>query len=348
MSLILGIETSCDETAVAVFDSSSKRILSSVLFSQIKEHESFGGVVPEIASRSQLEKIDDIAAKALQEANVFLGDIDYIAVTNKPGLAGSLIVGLCFAKSLAWTKNKKLIGINHLEGHIFSSFLNSDGTLNDNLAFPHLCLSVSGGHTVLYLVKDFGDFEILGQTLDDAAGEAFDKTARLLGFGYPGGPIIEKIAQDVGNVDFFKYPRQKVEFNNFNFSFSGLKTAVLYGLINKGVFDLNLGINHEKMNYEIQCRVASSLQNCISEIFEDRIKRALKLHPTIKAVTFVGGVACNSFIRNRLNSLCVRAKIIFVAPPKKFCTDNGAMIAFVGSYKAEQNKFSDYSLDIFK
>lgn len=348
MSLILGIETSCDETAAAVFDSKAQKILSSDLFSQIKSHEIFGGVVPEIASRSQLEKIDLIVDQALKNADVALDDIDVVAVTNKPGLAGSLIIGICFAKSLAFAKNKKLIGINHLEGHIFSAFLGEDGSINKELEFPFLTLSVSGGHTALYLVRDFGEYEILGQTIDDAAGEAFDKTARLLGFPYPGGPILEKIALEVGSLDFFNYPRQKFPNDNFNFSFSGLKTAVLYDLVNKGVFDLNSGIVVSKMNYELQCKVASSLQICISEIFEDRIRRVLKKYSEVRAVTFVGGVACNSFIKERLKSLCLRRGKLFFSPPKKFCTDNGAMIAFVGSYKAAQNKFSDFSLDVFK
>lgn len=348
MSFILGIETSCDETAAAVFDTQKQKIISSDLFSQIKSHEMFGGVVPEIASRSQLEKIDVIVRQALNNAHLNINDIDVIAVTNKPGLAGSLIIGVCFAKSLAFAKNKKLIGINHLEGHIFSSFLCEDGSINRDLKFPFLCLSVSGGHTVLYLVKDFGEYEVLGQTVDDAAGEAFDKTARLLGLCYPGGPLLEKIALEVGNVDFFKYPRQKFAEDNLNFSFSGLKTAVLYDLINRKLFDQHIGKVTSNMNHELQCKVASSLQICIAEIFEDRIRRALKKYPEVKGAAFVGGVAANSFIKKRLSELCARRNKIFVAPPKKFCTDNGAMIAFVGSYKASKGQFSDFNMDVFK
>ncbi len=192
--LILGIETSCDETGVAVYDTAAQKILSHELFSQIQEHAQYGGVVPEIASRSQLEKIHPVTLAALTQAGITLQDIDAIAVPTNPGLAGSLFVGLCYAKGITWALNKKLIAINHLEGHLFSSFLNSDGSYN-NIPFPHICLSVSGGHTSMYLVEDFGKYHEIGQTIDDAAGEAFDKIAKILGFAYPGGPMIEKLAQ---------------------------------------------------------------------------------------------------------------------------------------------------------
>jgi N6-L-threonylcarbamoyladenine synthase len=190
MALILGIETSCDETGTAVYDTVQKKILSHALFSQIQLHEIYGGVVPEIASRSQLEKIDVMTAKALRDANIALADIDTIAVTHKPGLVGSLLVGVCFAKGMAWAGNKKIIGIDHIEGHIFSSFLNDDGTARQELGFPHLCLTASGGHTALYNVNNFGNYSVLAETLDDAAGEAFDKVGKIMGFGYPAGPIV--------------------------------------------------------------------------------------------------------------------------------------------------------------
>jgi N6-L-threonylcarbamoyladenine synthase len=220
VSKILGIETSCDETAAAVYDSTQQRLLSNCLFSQVKLHEIYGGVVPEIASRSHLEKIDIIIEQALKEAKLALDDIDVIAVTSKPGLVGSLLIGLCFAKGFAWSLNKKIIGVDHLEAHIFSSFLKKDNSVQ-NVTFPHICLSASGGSTVFYLVQDFGKFEIIGQTLDDAAGEAFDKIAKVIGFGYPGGALIEKAAQSVNFQDFFKYPRTKKVGKTLDLTFSG-------------------------------------------------------------------------------------------------------------------------------
>lgn len=348
MALILGIETSCDETAAAVYDSDNRRLLSSHLYSQIKLQQRYGGVVPEIASRSQLEKISPIVMTALHEANLSFDAIDYIAVTTKPGLVGSLLVGICYAKALAWAGNKKLIAVNHLEGHVFSSFIQSDGSINNNIAFPHLCLSVSGGHTALYLVHNFGIYELLGQTIDDAAGEAFDKIAYSLGFGYPGGPIIETLAEQNDFRDVCHYPRGKKDKDSFNVSFSGLKTAVLYDLIKKGVFDFKTGMNKEKMTLAIQQDTASSLLICISEIFEEKIRLAFKRYPQVWGLTFVGGVAANNFIGLRLKALCERRSKRFVAPPRRFCTDNAAMIAFVGAYKARENKFAACNLDVFE
>ena len=348
MSLILGIETSCDETASAVYDSDKKQILSNELFSQIKLHEIYGGVVPEIASRSHLEKIDIIIEQALKQANKTLDEIDVIAVTNKPGLVGSLLVGLCFAKAIAWSKNKKIIGIDHLESHIFSSFLEDDFSVNKNMDFPHLCLSVSGGHTALYLVEDFGKFKIIGQTLDDAAGEAFDKVAKVIGLGYPGGAKIEKLSSQVNFQDFFNYPRSKKLAKNLNFSFSGLKTAVLYDLVKRGAYNLQTGPIKEKMNLELQQKVSSSLLVCIKDIFCDVLKNAFKQYPEIKGFTFVGGVACNNYLKQELKTLCEQNNKWFISPPCKFCGDNAAMVAFIGGYRSEKKQFSDLSLDVLK
>jgi N6-L-threonylcarbamoyladenine synthase len=345
MSIILGIETSCDETAASIYDSKEKRLLSSSLFSQIKLHEIYGGVVPEIASRSHLEKIDVIIQRALDQANITLDNVDCIAITNKPGLVGSLLIGLCFAKSIAFVKNKKLIAVDHIEGHIFSSYLNQDFTVRQDIEFPHICLSASGGSTAFYLVEDFGKYKIIGQTLDDAAGEAFDKVAKIIGFGYPGGAIIEKSAQKVNFEDFFKYPRLKNK-KDLNLSFSGLKTAVLYDLINKNFYDLKTG--PKNITSDIQDQVSSSLLVCISNIFEDKIKQAFKLYPQTKAFTFVGGVACNNYIKSRLENVCKKLNKHFVSPQCKFCGDNAAMIAFVGAYKAKKNNFSDFYLDVLK
>jgi len=346
MTLILGIETSCDETGIAVFDTEKKQILSNVLFSQVQLHEKYGGVVPEIASRSQLEKINEVTVQAFEKSGVTLDDIDVVAVTNAPGLIGSLLVGTCFGKALAWSSQKKLIGVNHLEAHIFSSFLKPDGTVHEDIPFPHLSLTASGGHTSLYLVKGFGDYELVAQTQDDAAGEAFDKIAKIIGFEYPGGAKIEAFARDVDFQDFFNYPRTKNKNQQIMFSFSGLKTAVLYHLVDLGVYDLQKGPIPENITLDLQQKISSSLLVCIADIFEKNLKLAFKQFPYVKACTFAGGVACNKYLTNRLQNLCDRHHKKFYSPTPQFCTDNGAMIAFVGGYKAHQRKFSDFSLDV--
>jgi N6-L-threonylcarbamoyladenine synthase len=344
---ILGIETSCDETAAAVYDSTAKQLLSSQVFSQVKLHEVYGGVVPEIASRSHLEKIDIIVDAALQQAKLLLDDIDVIAVTTTPGLVGSLLIGTCFAKSVAWAKNKKIIGIDHLEGHIFSSFLLPDFK-TEGVEFPHLSLLASGGNTAFYLVEDFGKIEIIGQTLDDAAGEAFDKVAKIIGFGYPGGAKIENAAREVDFQDFFKYPRLKKIKKDLNCSFSGLKTAVLYNLVKREAYDLKKGPIWDAITPELQKQVASSLLVCIGDIFATKLEVAFQKYPEVKAFTFVGGVACNGYLKQRLQQVCEKHGKRFVAPHCKFCGDNAAMIAFVGGYKAERGEFSDFYLDVLK
>jgi len=342
---VLGIETSCDETSAAVYRSQhgtirggTEQLLSNVIFSQIDLHKHFGGVVPEIASRSQLEKINPVVQEALDKANVTLDDIDVIAVTCKPGLAGSLLVGVCFAKAIAAATNKKLIGVNHLEGHAYSSFL------EHTVPFPHLCLTASGGHTALYLMHDFGNYEVIGQTKDDAAGEAFDKIAKLIGLPYPGGPIIETLARDVHFQDFFSYPRGKQD--NLDFSFSGLKTAVLYDLVKKGAYDMASKTFLKPNDLLLKKQVASSLLVCITDIFENKLKTAHKQYPTINSIAMVGGVACNKYIRQRLRTFCEKRNLQFFTPSPSFCTDNAAMIAFVGNYKARRGEFSDLQLDI--
>jgi N6-L-threonylcarbamoyladenine synthase len=335
--ITLGIETSCDETAAAVYHS-TQGLLSSTLYSQIELHKSFGGVVPELASRSQLEKINPIVNAALEKAHITLDTIDVIAVTNKPGLPGSLLVGVCFAKALAWSKKKKLIGINHLEGHAFSA------SIEHNVPFPHLCLTASGGHTSLYLMKNFGDYIVLGETHDDAAGEAFDKIAKLMNLPYPGGPVIEKLAREVNFQDFYHYPRSK--HKTLNFSFSGLKTAVLYDMVKQGGYDLTTKTflyNHDE---QFKKEVASSLLVCITDIFEQKLTLALTEYPNVTAITFVGGVACNTYITHRLKAFADSHNLPFFHPSRAYCTDNAAMIAFVGNYKAQQGLFSDFTLDI--
>lgn len=343
--LVLGIETSCDETGVAVYDTALNKLIAHELFSQVKEHERYGGVVPEIASRSQLDKIYPMITAALMHAGINLNDIDVVAVTTTPGLAGSLFVGLCYAKAIAWGLHKPLVGINHLEGHIFSSFLQVDGS-SAAVPFPHICLSVSGGHTGMYLVEDFGVYHRIGYTIDDAAGEAFDKIAKILGFGYPGGPMIEQLAAAGKFIDYCKYPRTKNLNDEIFFSFSGLKTAVLYDLVKRGAYDFKLGTIVQVMTPELQQQVASSLLVCIADIFENNLRCALKKYPQAQAVTFTGGVACNKYLRGRLERYCQRRNKNFIAAPAKFCGDNGAMIAFVGAYKAQQGAFDNLYLDI--
>ena len=269
--LILAIESSCDETAASVF-SSQRGVLSNKLFSQIDLHAKYGGVVPEIASRSHIEKINTIIQTALEAAGVQIADVDTFAVTQRPGLPGSLLIGVCFAKALAGTFNKNIIGVNHLEGHVYSA------CIENNIPFPFLAITASGGHTALYYVKDFGDYEVLGQTTDDAAGEAFDKVAKLIGLPYPGGPVIEKLAQQVNFEDFFHYPRLK-DTSTLDVSFSGLKTAVLYDLVKRGAYNLQEKRFLAQGDIQLQQQVASSLLVCIGDIFERVVIRAFKKSP---------------------------------------------------------------------
>ena len=337
--IILGIETSCDETGAAVY-SSEKGLLSNVVFSQAEQHKMFGGVVPELASRSHIEKISAIVEKALESAGYKLDDIDTIAVTSKPGLPGSLLVGLCFAKGLAWASGKKIIGVDHIEGHVLSTFLEHD------VPFPHISLVASGGHTNLCLVNSLDSCEVIGYALDDAAGEAFDKIAKLINLPYPGGPVIEKLAQEIDFKDFFSYPRGNK--TTFNFSFSGLKTAVLYDLVKQEAYNMQTKKFLKPKNLSFKRKVASSLLVCIADIFCQKTKHALEEYPEAKAVTFAGGVACNKYIRKRLEQVSKQHNVQFFSPSPKYCTDNGAMIALVGHYKAQQNKFSDLEVDIFE
>lgn len=334
---ILGIESSCDETAAAVY-STEHGVQSNILFSQTALHGVFGGVVPEIASRSHIEKINPIVQEALDTAHCALSDIDVIAVTNKPGLPGSLLVGLCFAKSIAFAANKKLIGIDHLEGHAFSA------SIEHTIPFPYLCITASGGHTALYIIHGYGSYETLGRTRDDAAGEAFDKIAKMIGVPYPGGPALEIMAKSVHFFDYFKYPRLKEK--NFDFSFSGLKTAVLYDLVKKGAYNLEAKefLAHE--NHALKTQVASSLHCAIADIFISRLALALKEFPAVKAIAFVGGVACNKYLRAQLADFAQKNSKPFFVPSPQYCTDNAAMIAFVGHYKAQQGLFDDFTLDI--
>ncbi len=337
--LILAIESSCDETAAAVY-SSTQGVLSNELFSQIDLHARYGGVVPEIASRSHIEKINPIVQQALDKAGVALAQIDTIAVTQRPGLPGSLLIGVSFAKALAGALKKNIIGVNHLEGHAFSA------CIEQNIPFPFICLTASGGHTALYYVTGFGSYEVIGQTTDDAAGEAFDKAAKLVGLPYPGGPVIEKLAQQVNFEDFFHYPRLK-NHTTLDFSFSGIKTAVLYDLVKRGLYNLAEKKFLAPGDVSVQQQVASSLLVCVGDIFERTIERAFKKYPQAQALAFVGGVACNNYLKDRFKKITKNLKKEFYFPSPRYCTDNAAMIAFVANYKAEQGQYSDLSLDIY-
>lgn len=325
--LILAIESSCDETAAAVVEN-GRNVLSNIISSQIEIHKQFGGVVPEVASRKHIENINDVVNEALVEAGVNENDIDAIAVTYGPGLVGALLVGINFAKGLSYAWKKPLIGVNHIEGHIFANFIE-----DENLEPPFICLVASGGHTHLVYVKDYGEYEIMGQTRDDAAGEAFDKIARAIDLGYPGGPLLDKLAQK-GNKDAIKFPRVTIDDNSFDFSFSGLKSAVLNYLH-------NCKQKNEKIVVE---DVAASFQEAVVDVLVLKTIRAAK-DKNCKKVALAGGVASNSRLRHNLQDECLKNNYEFLRPSPILCTDNGAMIGCAGYYKYLKNDFSNSSLN---
>jgi len=313
---VLGIETSCDETAVAVVEGAAGtapggRILSNTVYSQLTEHRRFGGVVPEIAARAHLERIDGLVAQALDEAGVGLADLDAIAATGGPGLIGGVMVGVMTAKALAFAHDKPFIAVNHLEGHALSA------RLTEPVEFPYLLLLVSGGHCQLLTVRGPGDFTRLGTTIDDAAGECFDKTAKLLGLGFPGGPAVERAAVG-GDPKRFALPRPMWRKPGCDFSFSGLKTAVRQTV--------------EKLPADDPRAVAdlcASFQRTVGDVFADRCTNALALAPSPTLVV-AGGVAANVYLRGRLEEVAAAHGAKLVAPPVRLCTDNGAMIAWAG------------------
>ncbi len=324
--IILGIDTSCDDTSVAVLE--DRKILSNIVSSQIKFHSKYGGIVPEIASRKHIERIWDVTDKALNEAKVNLSDVDLIAVCHGPGLIGSLLVGLCFAKSISFVSGKKLIGVNHLEGHIQAVFLEEEYP-----EFPFLSLIVSGGHTSIYRVDDFGKYVELGRTRDDAAGEAYDKIAKLLGLGYPGGPFIDKLAKE-GNSDKYPLPRPFLH-GSLDFSFSGLKTATKALLRNLNV--------DQNINDELIKDISASFQASVVEVLIEKIKWAAK-RENIKRIVITGGVAANSELRLRAQELKNSGFQIYL-PSKNLCTDNAAMIAIAGYHKFKKGETSDLFLN---
>ncbi|WP_058486314.1 tRNA (adenosine(37)-N6)-threonylcarbamoyltransferase complex transferase subunit TsaD [Defluviitalea phaphyphila] len=305
---ILAIETSCDETAASVVKN-GRYVLSNVISSQINLHKKYGGVVPEIASRNHIKKINIVINEAIEKSGINLKDINAIGVTYGPGLVGALLVGLSTAKALAFATKKPLIGVHHIEGHISANYIE-----NKDFAPPFICLIVSGGHTHLVYVKDYGDYEILGKTRDDAAGEAYDKIARAIGLGYPGGPKIDKLAKE-GDPHSIEFPRAYMEDGSLDFSFSGLKSAVLNYL------------NKCKMTGECVRKenVAASFQQAIIDVLVDKTIQAAKLK-NINKIALAGGVSANTGLRQAMNKVCERENIFLQYPSPILCTDNAAMI----------------------
>ena len=311
-TLILAIESSCDETAASVVKN-GRTILSNVISSQIELHKLYGGVVPEIASRKHIEKVNQVIEEALKDADVTLDDLDAIGVTYGPGLVGALLVGVAEAKAIAYAKKLPLVGVHHIEGHVSANYIE-----HPDLEPPFLCLIVSGGHTHLVIVKDYGEFEILGRTRDDAAGEAFDKVARAIGLGYPGGPKIDKLAKE-GNKEAIHFPRAFMEDAPYDFSFSGLKSAVLNYLN-------GCEMKHQEIN---RADVAASFQQAVVDVLTDNSVRAAKAYGC-KKLALAGGVASNSSLRENMQRVASEQGLQFYYPSPIFCTDNAAMIGVAG------------------
>jgi N6-L-threonylcarbamoyladenine synthase len=334
---ILGIETSCDETAVAIVDG-EKNILSHVLNSQIEIHRKFGGVVPEIAARGHVEIIDDLILQALKEANLTFEDIDAFAATSGPGLIGGVIVGLMAAKTLASIFKKPFIAVNHLEGHALTV------RLTNEIEFPYLLLLISGGHCQILLAKDLGNYEKLGETIDDALGECFDKVAQMLGLPYPGGPEVEKMARE-GDEKRFKFSRPLIDVLNrdhlCDFSFSGLKTAVrreIEKLIGEEFSHLT---SPQKISQKDKVDICASFQRVVCEVILNRLSNIDLEKFKAKDLVIAGGVAANRYIFSSLQNWASARNINLIAPPIKLCTDNAAMIAWVGVEKFKRGIFDD-------
>ena len=325
--LILAIESSCDETAAAVVKN-GREVLSNIINSQIDIHTNYGGVVPEIASRKHIENIDGVIELALKKAGVTLNDITAIAVTYGPGLVGALLVGVAEAKALAFATGKPLIGVHHIEGHISANYVE-----NKELEPPFAALVVSGGHTHLVKVNDYGSYEIVGRTRDDAAGEAFDKVARAVGLGYPGGPKVDKLAKE-GNPHAFEFPRAHVEDAPYDFSFSGIKSAVL-NTLNK------YEMKGESIN---KADLVASFQNAVVDALVSRAMMLVKEEHFDK-LAVAGGVASNSTLRNALQTACDEAGVKFYSPSPGLCTDNAVMIGAAGYYEYIKGTRHGYDLN---
>ena len=319
--IIMGIESSCDETSVSIVKN-GREILSNITNTQISIHEKFGGVVPEIASRNHIEAISNVTKKALEVANIDFDNIDAIACTYGPGLVGALLVGVSYAKALSYSLNKPLIGVNHLKGHIAANYIT-----HKDLKPPFLCMMMSGGNTQIIYVKDYCECEVLGKTRDDAIGEAFDKIARVIGLGYPGGPKVDKLANDgiAGNITL-----PQTHFDNLDFSFSGIKTAVI-----------NLHHKNPDIN---KADLAISFENSISEVLVRNISKATKM-TNIKTVALAGGVSASPHIRKKFDEFAQKEGIVIFYPELKLCTDNAAMIASAGYYEYINGKRDDLTLN---
>lgn len=351
--LILGIDTSCDDTSASVvakgsFRENGFKILSNVVSNQDEIHKKYGGIVPELASRRHIEMILPVVDEAMNKARAGFKDISAIAVCHGPGLIGSLLIGVSVAKSLSYVHNIPLIAVNHLEGHIFSCFLSEGSSVPE---FPLLALIVSGGHTSLVRVGEFAQYKELGRTRDDAAGEAFDKVAKLLGLGYPGGPVIERLAQD-GNPYAIDFPRAYLP-GRFDFSFSGLKTAVLNFLrksnpplppLTKGGRGGIVNSKLQTLNPELIKDIAASFQSAVIDVLVEKTIEAAK-NETLKRIVLSGGVSANSVLRKKMKEKAREENIDVYFPPPYLCTDNAAMIASAGFYHFKSRKFADFSLN---
>ena len=326
-SLIFAIESSCEETAASVVKN-GRCVLSNIISSQIAIHTLYGGVVPEIASRKHIEKINQVVEAALKEADVTLDDIDAIGVTYGPGLVGALLVGVAEAKAIAYAKKKPLVGVHHIEGHVSANYIE-----HPDLEPPFLCEIISGGHTHLVIVKDYGSFEILGRTRDDAAGEAFDKVARAIGLGYPGGPKIDKLAKE-GNPHAIDFPRAHMEDAPYDFSFSGVKSAVLNHL------------NKCRMTGEpiVEADIAASFQQAVVDVLVDNAIRAAKDYH-MDRLAIAGGVASNGALRAAMEAACEKEGIRFYRPSPIFCTDNAAMIGVAAYYEYQKGTRHGWDLN---
>jgi len=331
LMIILGIDTSCDDTSAGVVED-GRSVLSNVVHSQVQLHHPHGGVVPELASREHVKNIVPVVRESLSRANIDIRDLDGVAVTVGPGLVGALLVGLYYTKGISFALNIPMAAVNHLEGHILSIFLEKDAP-----EFPFVALTVSGGHTSLYYVEGYGIYTQMGQTLDDAAGEAFDKVAKILGLGYPGGTIIEKLAKDgVGNK--VRFPRAYLSNDSLDFSFSGLKTAVAMYI--------------EKWKRQspgngpvFMADIAASFQESVIDVLVDKVMKARE-KTGVKSVVLAGGVACNKRLRNRLKDEGAGEGIRVYYPRPEYCTDNGAMIALAGYHRFLHGDTSDMSMDV--
>ncbi|MDQ3798129.1 MAG: tRNA (adenosine(37)-N6)-threonylcarbamoyltransferase complex transferase subunit TsaD [Acidobacteriota bacterium] len=332
--LVLGIESSCDETAAAVVRD-GREILSSVISSQIDLHRPYGGVVPELASREHLNKIEPIVLEAVSQAGVKLEDIDAIAVTQGPGLVGSLLVGVCYAKALAFALDKPFVGVNHIEGHVYSVAFE-----NPPIEYPALALIVSGGHTNLFFIPEEGKYKVVARTRDDAAGEAFDKVAKMLGLSYPGGPVIEKLARE-GDAKKIKFTLPKISDGRPDFSFSGLKTAV-----SKYVRENNIqpasSPENENISPEIKDLCASFQHTVVKSLVGTMERLAAELNP--KTLIVAGGVACNNALREATEQAGQKLRIPVYFPSRHLSTDNAAMIAAAGTFHLKNGKASPFSI----